>query len=121
MDPAGDALRRGIAAVAFDPGTKEHAEALNCLKTSCQRVIGQCRADRGPCSQVKQKREAMRACRPLKKTIMTHFEDECSGNANKMLRRNSKTTQVRVVVPRRRAGRSRRRPRLPLPFRPSRD
>lgn len=91
MDDVSTAIRDAIVreALGKSGAAAEAAKALekamaSCLRTQCQREIGKCKANNGPCKLQRIRLEARRDCRPMKREIMEAHTATCERNAKKM-------------------------------------
>ena len=58
----------------------------NCLRSRCQKVVGQCRGSSGPCPTKEMRLQAIRSCRAIKRELMDGdaMVATCERKINKM-------------------------------------
>uniref|UniRef100_A0A7S2GFD5 Uncharacterized protein n=1 Tax=Octactis speculum TaxID=3111310 RepID=A0A7S2GFD5_9STRA len=97
MDPVSRSMSLGLAEDISSGEVQAHNQIVSCLRTRCQREIAKCR--NGPCDLSKERLQARRFCRPLKKTIMDSLDAQCTARADKVSRNALRKRSTAITDP----------------------
>mmetsp|Transcript_10943 Transcript_10943/g.36542 ORF Transcript_10943/g.36542 Transcript_10943/m.36542 type:complete len:163 (+) Transcript_10943:181-669(+) len=84
MDSESQAVVESLARALGGNDAKLFTSVMQCLRTKCQKVAGQCTSRRGPCDVSAARAEARATCRHVKLAALAEVEGPCAAYTAKM-------------------------------------